>query len=192
MTAQEIGATRREFRPALENTIAGVIIGLLMIGGGCAAVYFLVNAVIQSRGSLPFWAEKGWSWGALAIIAAVAFGLVLGGVWLIRWMRSLFSLRVGLGVNGLSVTQKGKTQVIAWSDIVSVEETHLYERVVSSGLARYASPKVMSQNFLIKMRDSEAFGFDVNIIRGHLLLAQMVKKETDKRNIPWEIVERDG
>jgi hypothetical protein len=69
MSVHDIGAIRMEFTPTLENTIAGIIIGLLMIAGGCAAVYFVVTALIQSRGRLPFWAEKGWSWGALLISA---------------------------------------------------------------------------------------------------------------------------
>jgi hypothetical protein len=191
MTIQDIGAVRSEFKPALENTVAGFIIGLLMIGGGCAGICFLVNAVIQSGGNPPLWAEKGWCWGAVGILGALAVGLIAGGVFLVRWMRSLFSLRVRVGLNGFSLIRKGETQVIAWSDIVSVEETHLYEPV-ASGLAKYALPKVMSESFTLKLKDREPFTFDVNTIRGHLLLAQMIKRETDKRSIPWEIVERHG
>jgi hypothetical protein len=40
MTQQELGEVRNEFQPGLENLIAGVIIGLLLMGGGCAARIF--------------------------------------------------------------------------------------------------------------------------------------------------------
>ena len=80
MTAQEIGAIRREFKPALENIIAGMIIGLLMIGGGCAAIFFPVKGVIDSRGSLPFWAEKGWSWGVLGLASLLGIAVIAGGI----------------------------------------------------------------------------------------------------------------
>ena len=192
MTVQEIGAIRREFKPALENTIAGFIIGLLMIGGGCAAECVVVKAVIESRGNLPVWVEKGWSWGALGILGVLGIVFIVTGVWLARWMRSLFSLRVRVGINGLSVTKKNETQVIAWPDIVSIEETHHHEPMVTRGALKHALPKVMSESFMLKIKDRDPFVFDVNTIRGHVMLAQMIKKETDKRNIPWEIVERQA
>ncbi len=188
MFVQEIGEIRREFKPAYENVIAGIIIGLLMIGGGCTALFFLVKAVIDSRGSLPFWAEKGWCWGAIGLGGALGLGLIAGGAFLVRWMSSVFSLRVKVGTDGLSVTRKGETQVIAWPDIMSIQETHLYESV-ARGVVKYALPKVMSQTFLLKIKDREPFAFDANTIRGHVLLAHMIKKETDQRDIPWEIVE---
>ena len=157
MTAQEIGEIRREFKPALENVVAGFIIGLLLIGGGCAAVYFPVNGVIASRGNLPFWVEKGWCWGAVGLLGALGLGLIVGGVFLIRWMRSLTSLRVKVGFHGLSVTRRDGTQVIAWPDIVSVQETHLYEPMASRGVAKYALPEVKSEIFLLKIKEREPF-----------------------------------
>jgi hypothetical protein len=188
MSAQEIGAIRREFKPGLENIIAGFIIGLLLIGGGCAGLYFPVQGVIESRGNLPFWVEKGWCWGAVGLAAALGIGAIVGGVFLIRWMRSLSSLRVKVGAHGLSVTQKDGTHVIAWPDIVSVQETHLYERA-ARGVAGYALPKILSKNFQLIIKEREPFCFDANSIREHVILAGMIKKETDQRNIPWEIVE---
>ncbi len=190
MTAHEIGKIRREFKPALENVVAGFIIGLLMIGGGCVLVYLAVNGVIESRGNLPFWVEKGWCWGAVGILGALAIGLIGGGVFLIRWMRSLASLRVRVGFNGLSVTQKNGTQIMAWPDIVSVQETHLYEPMARRGVAKYALPEVMSEIFLLRIKDRDPFLFNVHTIRGHVMLAHMIKKETDKLNIPWEIEEK--
>ena len=68
MTTQQLGEIRREFKPGLENLIAGIIIGLMLIGGGCALVYLGTHGVIESGGVLPFWTgkgKKGWCWGAV-------------------------------------------------------------------------------------------------------------------------------
>lgn len=83
MASEGIGAVRRDFKPAIENTVAGIIIGVLMLGGGVAALGFLVNALVQSRGNLPFWAEKGWSWGALGLLSVLSVALILSGIWLL-------------------------------------------------------------------------------------------------------------
>jgi hypothetical protein len=190
MIAQEIGEIRGEFKPGLENIIAGIIIGLLLISAGGAGVYFPVNGVIESHGNLPFWVEKGWCWGAVGLLMALAIGAIVGGVFLIRWMRSLIFLRVRVGSIGLSVTQRDETRVIAWPDIVSVQETHLYERPpLLKGVAKYALPKALSKSFMLTTKYGEPFGFDGNTIRGHVILADVIKKETDQRGIPWEIVE---
>ncbi len=188
MSAQEIGEIRGEFKPGLENIVAGFIIGLLLIGAGGAGVYFPVNGVIESRGNLPFWVEKGWCWGAVGLLMALAIGAIVGGVVLILWMRSLVSLRVRVGSNGLSVTRKDQTRVIAWPDIVSVQETHLYERV-ARGVVGRALPRALSKTYTLNVSEGEPFHFDANSLREHVILAGMIKKETDRRGIPWEIVE---
>jgi len=59
MAPIEIGRVRQEFKPGLENLIAGVIIGLLLIGGSCAITFFAVKAVFENRGHLAFWVDKG-------------------------------------------------------------------------------------------------------------------------------------
>ena len=56
-------------------------------------------------------------------------------------------------------------------------------------MAKYALPKVMSKNYRLEMNGHEPFHFDGNAIKGHVILAEMIKKETDRRDIPWEIVE---
>ena len=95
----------------------------------------------------PFYVEKGWSWVAVGLSAALGIGAIVVGAFLIRWIRSLSSLRVAVGVHGLSVTRKDGTDVIAWADIISVRETRLYERApLLKGAAKYALLKVMSKH----------------------------------------------
>ena len=56
-------------------------------------------------------------------------------------------------------------------------------------MAKYALPKIMSKNYRLEMNGHEPFHFDGNAIKGHVILAEMIKKKTDRRDIPWEIVE---
>src|SRR5260370_24217980 len=91
MTVEELGEIRREFKPGLENLIAGIIIGVLLMAGGCAAITFSINGVIEAGGTLPFWTEKGqkgWCWGAVGIFVVLGIGLMIGGLFLILWVRS--------------------------------------------------------------------------------------------------------
>lgn len=193
MTAEELGEIKREFKPGRENLVAGIILGLLLIVGGCALTCFSIKGAVESGGNLPVWTEKGqkgWSWGAVGINAALGIGLMIGGFALIYWMRSLFSLCVCVGQNGFAVIEKRTTRIIAWEEIESVQETHLYERPpILKGVAKYALPKLMSKIFMVKIKGHEPFGFDANTIQGHAQLAQMIKEETDGRKIAWEIVE---
>jgi hypothetical protein len=194
MTVDQLGHIRMQFKPGLENLIAGIIIGLLMIGGGCAAVYFPTSGVAKSGGNLPLWTDQpGWSWGAAAILAALGIGLIIGGFFLIRWVRSLFSLQVRVGQNGFVVLHKKTSRVIAWDDILSVQETHLHERPpLLKGVAKYALPKMTSKSFIVKTKQGEPFAFDGTTIKEHATLAQMIKHETERRNIPWEFVDEHG
>jgi len=196
MTAEQLGEIKREFKPGLENLVAGIIIGLLMIGGGCALIYLPTNGVMESGGNLPFWTEKGqkgWSWGAAGLMVALGLGLVIGGIFLILWIRSLFTFRLCVAQNGFSVSDKKSVRIIGWDDIVSVQETHLYERPpLLKGVAKYALPKMKSKSFVVKVKQGDAIAFDGNTIKGHSRLAEMIKEETEQRSIPWEIVEEQG
>ncbi|HTU93379.1 MAG TPA: hypothetical protein VMF69_25080 [Gemmataceae bacterium] len=159
MTAEELGEIRREFKPGLENLVAGIVIGLLLIVGGCVLTGFSIKGAIESGGNLPLWTEKGqrgWSWGAVGIAGALGIGLMIGGFVLIYWMRSLFSLQVRVGQNGFAVIEKKSIQIIAWEEIESVRETHLYERPpLLKGVAKYALPKLMSKIFMVRIKGHE-------------------------------------
>ena len=96
----EIGKLQREFRPGMENLVAGVIIGLLLIGGGCVLGAFTIKGIIESRGQLPVWEDKGFSWGAACIFAFIVIIMIVGGALLIRWIWSLASLRVYVALGG--------------------------------------------------------------------------------------------
>jgi hypothetical protein len=196
MTAEQLGEIKRDFKPGLENLVAGIVLGLLMIVSGCALVFLAISGVMESGGNLPVWTErdqKGWSWGAAGIFAAIGICLVVGGVFLIRWVRSLFSFRLRVYQNGFAVSEKKGERVVGWEDILSVQETHLYERPpILKGAAKYALPQTMSKSFIVTVKLGGPVAFDGNTIKGLSKLAKMMQEETGRRNIPWEVVEKQG
>ncbi len=193
MTVEQIGEVRKEFRPGLDNLIAGIVIGLLLMGAGGAGVIVVSRAVIEKGGDLPVWADTGWSWGAIALLGVVGLGAMAGGFFLIRWIRSLFSFRVRIGQDGFAVIDRASVRVIGWDEVAAVQETHLYERPpILKGVAKYALPKTMSKSYVLKVTSGKPFAFDGNNVKGHNKLAAMIREETDRRNVPWEVVEEHG
>ena len=190
MVPLEIGRLRQEFKPGLENLVAGVIIGLLLIGGGCSILVFGTKEVFEYRGRLPFWADKGPCWAGVLVMSAIAIAMCIGGIFLIQWMRSLWSLHVYLGEKGFAVSRRHDVDLFLWNQIKSVKETHVFERPpILKGPARLLLPKVKSKRYLVTRNDDEQFPFDGNAIRSHEMLASFIKRETDPLGVPWAIVE---
>ena len=186
----EIGKLQREFRPGMENLVAGVIIGLLLIGGGCVLGAFTIKGIIESRGQLPVWEDKGFSWGAACIFAFIVIIMIVGGALLIRWIWSLASLRVYVGARGFAVSRRDRLDIFLWDQIGGLKEIHVYERPpVLKGPAQLLLPKVLSKSYVVTRKDEKEFQFDGNSIRGHDKLAEMIGAETVDRGVAWTIVE---
>jgi hypothetical protein len=190
MVPLEIGRVRQEFKPGLENLVAGVIIGLLLIGGGGGIIIVGAKTAFENRAGLPLWADKGPSWGAALLMSAIAIAMIVGGTFLIQWMRSLWSLRVHLGEKGFAVSRQHDVDVFLWNQIESVTETHVFERPpLLKGPAQLLLPKVQSKRYSVKRKDDKEFFFDANAIRSHDMLAGFIKRQTDPLSVPWGVVE---
>ena len=190
MAPPEIGDIQRTFKPGADNLVAGIIISLLLIGGGSAIGYAATKGVIDSRGQLPLWVEKGWCWGAVAMAGAIAVGLVVGGVYLIGWIRSLSSLRVHVGADGFAVSGRDEETSFNWAQIASVTETHLYERSpLVKGPAKLLLPQKKSTSFVIRRDDGGEFALDGNTLREHEAFADIIRSRLEGRGIQWDVVE---
>lgn len=193
MTMDELGEIKREFKPAFWNVGAGFIIGLLLIGGGCVGIGFAVKGVFENGGHLPLSTSgplRGLCWVDVGIMTTAGLGGIVGGYFVIQWMRVMSSLRVRIGQNGFAVVDRKATHVYAWDDIVRVEEVHCYQRsAYTKALPKNITPAMMSKVFNIHVKEGEGFTFGANKIRSHIWLAQMVKRESDRRDVPWTIVE---
>ncbi len=190
MIPPEIGKLERTYRPSAANLVAGVILGVLLIGAGATVLYLTIKEVIDRRGQLPFSAERDACWISVSLATAFGVGSVIGGSILVRWIRSLSSLQVHLGSDGFVVSRRDRQQVFPWDQIAYVKETHVYERPpVLKGPAKLMLPKIKSRRYLVRRDDEEEFTFDGNTLRYHVEFAEMLQAHLGGRNIPWEIVE---
>lgn len=176
----EVGAIKRVFKPGIANLSAGIILGLLLIGGGVLGLIASAKAVIENRGVFPE-GKDGWNWFSVGLIWIVSPFAMYFGVFIINWMKYLMSLSVDVGEMGLWIKERQGHRAILWDDIRMIEERHDFER------RKYGLPPRLSQKFSVILRDGEPFFFEENAIKGHLQLADMIKAETERRSTPWTI-----
>jgi hypothetical protein len=188
---ESLGSPTGQYRPGGANLVAGIIIGCLLIGGGCAILFVTIRDLIRSGGHIPLAAEQGISWVAVGIASLFVIGLLFGGLSLIRWVRSTSMLRVYVCPGGFYYRCRTKTVAFPWDQISSVRETILHERLpLAQGLAKHAMPVMMSRGFVVRRIGGEEFGFDGNTLQGHERLGEILRDEARKRDICWEVVEK--
>lgn len=186
----QIGELKRMFRPNLINQIAGYIIVLLIMGGGCFFLITCVLKLIQAE-QMPVFVKKGESLFSLTIGCFFGTGMIVSSIFLFRWLKSIASLRVFLGEDGFCVIRDQRVEVFTWEQIDFVEETVHYESppLLVFPLNRLL-PKIKSRSFLMRRKDGYEFGFNANHFRDHATFADLVKREMIIREIPW-LVEED-
>jgi hypothetical protein len=189
-TLESLGAPVSQHAPSPANKIAGVIISLLLVGGGLAIAWFVIRGLVETGGQMPFYAEKGWCWFAVVLGGAIAVFLFFAGIALFYYVWNLFSLRVLSCPDGFYCVQGEQTDVFAWDEIVSVQETVSRESLpLVKGAARHLMPRITSQSYLVKRCDGKEFAFDGNIMPRVQALAVPLRVATQKRSIPWSTVE---
>jgi hypothetical protein len=181
-TTSEVGVIKRTFKPGLANLSAGVILGVLLIGGEVFGLLAATKAVIDNRGVFPE-GVPGWNWVGVSMVWVASLAAIPGGWFLIRWMRDLMSLRVQVGMLGLLITEREGSSTILWGDIETIEEQQIFVP------RKYGLPPQMSQKFVVNPRGGGPFSFEENAIKGHILLAGMIKAETKARSVPWIVTE---
>jgi len=191
MTEEQLGKIRREFGLGLGSLIGRIVVGVGMIGLGFGLLFMPYKFLIQSGGHLPLIDHGEGSWAAVGFVVVIWFGLTVGGLLVIRHARSLLWFRVRIGQNGFSVIEKKRTRVFGWDEIESVEEIHRYEGELLQ------KPRMVGKRFVVNLKQGETFAFGDTPLFGshtistHTKLAHTIKKETDGRNIPWEIEKED-
>lgn len=184
----DIGEVHTVFRPGYDNIIAGFVIALLLVSAGIAGIWYFGRQAAKLFGERPMWADKGPGWTCLLVLFSVL--VIVGGVFLAFYVRSLSALRVAVGLHGFRVMDGRETNEFLWHKIAAVEESHLYERPpVLKGPAKYVLPELKSRSFCIEYVDGRVFEFNANSLKGHSQFADIVKESTRSRGILWRIVE---
>ena len=190
-TPESLGRPVYEQQSSRANLIAGIILSLLMICGAAGLIWHAAREVWRARGQLPWWVERGFSWGAVGIIAAIALALLVGGVWLFVWSRSMFSFRLYVCGDGFYFSKSGQVTVFAFDEIAKVEETIIHERLpIVKGAARHLLPTKTTRSYCVRRSDGEQFVFNANTIPRTSLLAGPLATAAKERNIPWTTKEK--
>jgi hypothetical protein len=185
MTTKEIGEIRRTFGPGIENIIAGYILGLILLSAGCAGLGAFAWGFFTKDGEVSI-----WTWLVLPFSVAICVALVILGISYFPWIYSMSSFRVRVGQYGLLVIDSKSLRGIGWEEIVSVQETFVFARPeVLHFPAYYLIPKLESKRFKLQVKRGDPIEYDSNSIGSPNTLARMIKEETDRRGIPWMIVE---
>jgi hypothetical protein len=190
-TAESLGKPIYQQQSSRSNLIAGIILSLLMVGGAAGLIWYAAREVWRTRGQLPWWVERGFSWGAVGISGAIALALLIGGVCLFIWSRSMFSFRLYVCGDGFYFSKSGKVTVFAFDEIAKVEETIIHERLpIVKGAARHLMPAKTSRSYRVRRSDGEQFVFNANVIPRTSLLAGPLATAAKERNIPWTTQEK--
>ncbi|HEX5445434.1 MAG TPA: hypothetical protein VFW87_16530 [Pirellulales bacterium] len=190
-TIDSLGKPIYEQKPSTANLAAGIILSVLLVGGGLALLGFVAREIIRVDGNLPIDADHGMSWTAAGIMSLVGSVLAAGGVWLFLWAKSMFSFRLVVCADGFYYEKKGKTDVFAWMEIASVEETVLHERLpIVKGPARQLMPTTTSRAYRVRRCDGKEFFFDGNILSRPSLLAGPLATAAQARGIAWTTAEK--
>ena len=184
---RELGGPNAAFKPAMENLVAGIIIGLLMILGGGAIVAFGVREAILNGANLPWFAREGSCFAAVLGMSILGLAIAVGGVGLIIWVRGLFSLRVFVCEQGFFCVKRKRVQVFRWDQIAVVREIIIKEHFPLKGAAKHVAPMGTSRSFVVRRQDGVEFAFDGNTVKKLNSLAKLIEQATRQRGILWDV-----
>ena len=181
----EVGSIHQVFKPGLINTAAGIILGASLLGGGIFGLFAATKAVVVNRGNFPPRVPgiPTWDWPGVFIVWVVSTVAIVGGWFVLKWMRSLLSFRVEVGKEGLLIHESSGPRAILWDGIEEVEERQVFLR------RKYGLPPQMSLLYIVKPRVGEPFAFEQNSIKEHIMLAGIIKAKTKTRAVPWNITQ---
>ena len=189
-TVESLGKPFYQQKPSLANQVAGLILSALMVAGGVALSWLPIREIKKFGGHLPVFHEKNMSWTAAAIFFAVCIGLVAGGVFLFRWVWSMFSFQLYVCSDGFYFTRGGETLVFGWDEIQLVEETVLHERLpLVKGAARHLMPTKTSRSYRVVRCDGKEFIFNQNVIPQVSLLAGPLATGASRCGYEWRTQE---
>ena len=179
-----------EFRPMAANLLAGFLLATLLAFGGAAAIVFPIRGAYLAGWRLPFWVEKGWSWGAVGIAVLLGIFLMACGVLLLVFTRGLIGRRVEVCAAGLRYFAEDIGEDVPWNEIAGIRETLLYERPpILKGPAQLILPKFVSAFFLVVTTSGRELRFDGNSIKGIRRFGEILREQAGRLDLPWETVE---
>jgi hypothetical protein len=172
----DVGRPLHEFRPGMENVIAGSILALLLVAVGFSVLLWIGWSVAHTEGQIPFFVEKGICWALIAFFGAVAIGAAIGGLLLLRFATGLASQQIWVCSNGLCFVPRGRFDVARWDEIESVQEVVFQEYFPLKGIAKHALPFGKSRTYLVRRQDGREFAVNGKTSGGSAGLGRFWRK----------------
>lgn len=184
-----LGARVETFRPMLSNTIAGFILSLLLVAGGCGVVWLGLRDAIRTGWNLPVWHDKDPSWAIVGLLGLLGLALAVGGVALVWYCWSLLSYRVEVYANGLRARTRGATTDVPWADVALIHEVVTSARLpILKGPGKLLVPRGTYTVYTVVTRAGAQHRFDENAIKSIRRFGRVLRETTEPLGVPWESV----
>jgi hypothetical protein len=171
---KQLGAPVAIFKPDPRRLVVGVVLGLALCGCGVFFTWFGF-----SRDATRLAHPELERWGTMGIGGMI----VLGGVFLLVWLRATWRFRVLVCPGGLIQIRGTVTEAFPWEDIVSVHERTTQVKLLK-GPAPLV-PKAASKVYWVNRSDGASIRFDADKLKNDERLCQMIHEEAIRRAIPW-------
>jgi hypothetical protein len=181
-----VGQPEAAFNSPKGSLVVGMAIALAMIPGGIALVIFAVIRWVSRWSALPLQDAVGESL-VYGLVGLVGLLFTVGGVFAVRWMLSLLSLRVFVCPEGLVRHTRRELTVFPWADVVQVREFVEPSRLPIRGAS--AIPLPPGRSFSVHRRDGEVLRIDGDRVKKPATLAKMIRQACELRGITWMVVD---
>jgi hypothetical protein len=188
-----LGTCLQVFKPSIGNIVAGFILSVLAVTGGCAVIVCAVRMAYLANWNLPVYIEKGSCWVAVGLLVLVGVFLIGMGIFLSVFSKGLISNYLEICENGYRYHSKSGHEEVLWADIRHIKETILYERLpILKGPAKLLLPKISSQSYQISTPAGNEHAFNGTSLNEIKKFGEILRTKADELSLSWETVEEHG
>ncbi len=199
-----LGQIRQVLRADKSNLIAGLILGILSLGGAvalCAMAYG--QAFSNQPMAQPLESRRIFA-GGMIVLAVIC---VIGGIQLLIFVRDHWALRVIVGNRGFSwTTPYGKEDDYLWDDLLTIRlvESHRQAAQILAGsksarrsmqllegLVTQQSRVKKERTYELIFQPDRRIRLDRNLMVGHDVLGNLAIVEGERRGITPSRFEED-
>lgn len=189
-SACDLGNFVGQFMPPKAILAAALIVSIMLIAGGGASIVVSLRTAYLRNWQLPFSAETGFSWLAMAGCIALGIGLIVGGVLLAKFIRKLSSRGLILCENGFCYVARGIVDNVLWSEVARLRETVRYnEPSILTGPLHIFMPRSGVSRYTMILRSGKEYAFDGDSVQRIKQLGKLLRDEAFRCSIPYEAVQ---
>lgn len=185
--AVSLGEWERTFRPDPRNLVAGMILGVLLLGLGLYGIGFAIRDLAAHEGAIPLNAEKGTSWTGCGLLILFGCALAAGGAALFFWAWTRWAHSVAVYAEGLQWRHHAsRADIVRWEEVVECQEEIINETLP---ILRVLIANKFAHYYIIVRNDGAKFRVSANSIRDHDALGAILRERCEAGLIPWSVTE---